>query len=142
MESQNQTVKEYYARRFLLPTIVIGVIGIILLLALPVKSVSSIIMITCSLLMFVFQYMSVYITIGEDFITLRPTPMKEENKVFFKNIKSIQYEKKYISIAYYNETSKTEENLKIPFNRLDDNTKTELLNNLHTCLKDKETLTN
>ena len=78
MESQNQTVKEYYARRFLLPTIVIGVIGIILLLALPVKSVSMIIMITCSLLMFVFQYISVYITIGENFITLRPTPMKEE----------------------------------------------------------------
>ena len=142
MESQNRTVKEYYARRFLLPTIVIGVIGIIILLALPVKSGSSIIMLTCSLLIFVFQYMSVYITIGEDFITLRPTPMKEENKVFFKNIKSIQYEKKYVSIDYYNDTSKTEENLKIPFNRLDDNTKTELLNNLHTCLKDKETLTN
>ena len=68
--------------------------------------------------------------------------MKEENKVFFKNIKSIQYEKKYVSIDYYNDTSKTEENLKIPFNRLDNNTKTELLNNLHTCLKDKETLTN
>ena len=142
MESQNRTVKEYYARRFLLPTIVIGVIGIIILLALPVKSGSSIIMLTCSLLIFVFQYMSVYITIGEDFITLRPTPMKEENKVFFKNIKSIQYEKRYVSIDYYNDTSKTEENLKIPFNRLDDNTKTELLNNLHTCLKDKETLTN
>ena len=142
MESQNRTVKEYYARRFLLPTIVIGVIGIIILLALPVKSGSSIIMLTCSLLIFVFQYMSVYITIGEDFITLRPTPMKEENKVFFKNIKSIQYEKKYVSIDYYNDTSKTEENLKIPFNRLDNNTKTELLNNLHTCLKDKETLTN
>ena len=142
MESQNQTVKEYYARRFLLPTIVIGVIGIIILLALPVKSGSTIIMLTCSLLIFVFQYMSVYITIGEDFITLRPTPMKEENKVFFKNIKSIQYEKRYVSIDYYNDTSKTEENLKIPFNRLDNNTKTELLNNLHTCLKDKETLTN
>lgn len=142
MESQNRTVKEYYARRFLLLTIVIGVIGIIILLALPVKSGSSIIMLTCSLLIFVFQYMSVYITIGEDFITLRPTPMKEENKVFFKNIKSIQYEKRYVSIDYYNDTSKTEENLKIPFNRLDNNTKTELLNNLHTCLKDKETLTN
>ncbi|MCO6552026.1 MAG: hypothetical protein J6563_03515 [Gilliamella sp.] len=137
MGSKNQAIKQFYARRFVMLRIVICIIAIIVILNIAPELWYNITLFLLLLVISIFQYFMVYITIGEDFITLRPAPVRSDISVLFDEIKSVRYEHQKIFIEYCNKITKQKSTLKISLNVLDNDTKTELLNTLHTVLKDK-----
>jgi ABC-type transport system involved in Fe-S cluster assembly fused permease/ATPase subunit len=138
MESKNQTIKQFYARYLAMFRIFVCIIAIIVMLVIAPELWYNTTLLLLVLVISIWQYFMVYITIGEDFITLRPAPVKSDISVLFDEIKSVRYEPKKIFIEYCNKISKQESILKISLSVLDNDTKTELLNILHTVLKDKE----
>ncbi|OCG17510.1 hypothetical protein A9G24_03075 [Gilliamella sp. App6-5] len=138
MESKNQTIKQFYARYLAMFRIFVCIIAIIVMLVIAPELWYNTTLLLLVLVISIWQYFMVYITIGEDFITLRPAPVKSDISVLFDEIKSVRYEPKKIFIEYCNKISKQESTLKISLSVLDNDTKTELLNILHTVLKDKE----
>lgn len=138
MKSKNQTVKQFYARYLAMSRIAVCLIAIIVMLVMAPELWYNITVLLLVLVISIWHYFMVYITIGEDFITLRPALVRSDISVLFDEIKSIRYEPKKIFIEYCNKISKQESTLKIPLSGLDNDTKTELLNTLHTVLKDKE----
>ncbi|MWP46919.1 hypothetical protein [Gilliamella sp. Pas-s27] len=138
MESKNQTTKQFYARYLSMLRIVVCIIVIMAMLVIAPELWYNIILLLLVLVISIWQYFMVYITIGEDFITLRPAPIRSDISVLFDEVKSVRYEPQKIFIEYCNKLSKQESTLKIYLNVLDNATKAELLNTLHTVLKDKE----
>ncbi|MWN89777.1 hypothetical protein GQ597_03505 [Gilliamella sp. Pra-s65] len=138
MESKKQTTKQFYARYLSMLRIVVCIIVIMAMLVIAPELWYNIILLLLVLVISIWQYFMVYITIGEDFITLKPAPIRSNISVLFDEVKSVRYEPKKIFIEYCNKISKQESTLKIYLNVLDNATKAELLNTLHTVLKDKE----
>ncbi|MWN30948.1 MULTISPECIES: hypothetical protein [unclassified Gilliamella] len=138
MESKNQTTKQFYARYLSMLRIVVCIIVIMAMLVIAPELWYNIILLLLVLVISIWQYFMVYITIGEDFITLKPAPIRSNISVLFDEVKSVRYEPQKIFIEYCNKISKQESTLKIYLNVLDNATKAELLNTLHTVLKDKE----
>ncbi|OCG32829.1 hypothetical protein A9G34_01645 [Gilliamella sp. Choc4-2] len=138
MESKNQTIKQFYARHLAMFGIVFCIIAIIAMLVISPKFGYNIAPLLSILVISILQYFMVYITIGEDFITFRPALIRSNINVLFDEIKSIRYEPKKVFIEYCNKITKQESTLKISLSVLDNDTKTEFLNTLHTVLKDKE----
>lgn len=138
MDSKNQSVKEFHARGYILP---IALTFPVLLLPLTISL--EFIIIVLGLIIFLsililLQYNMVYVKIGHDFITLKPTLGRMKQTVLFKNITSVRYEPKCVHINYFSKIKNAELTLKIYTNQLTSKTKTELLNTLHTVFKDKE----
>lgn len=140
MESKNQTVRHFYARRYLL---LLGIICFIAIIPLFISHSTLDLLIAFSLITFFIiiiflQYNMIYVKIGQDFITLKPGLIKEEQTVLFKDLKSIRYEPECVYINYFSEIENKELTLKIYTSILTSTTKINLLSTLRTIFKDKE----
>lgn len=142
MNSKNQNIKKFYARRLVILLIVIIVFTLIGIISMfPVQSSIHIFNISCVLVMLVSlicRYFMVYISIGDDFITFQPAPIRSEVSVLFDEVKSITYSPKKIFINYQNKVNGKDKKLKISLDVLEKDAKEDLLETLHTIFKDKE----
>lgn len=140
METNNQTVKLFYARRTLL--FLWPLSGTIFpLIRLPNAELFKLICFSILILIGIkafLQYNMIYVKIGPDFITLKPGLIKEEQTVLFKDLKSIRYEPECVYINYFSEIENKELTLKIYTSILTSTTKINLLSTLRTIFKDKE----
>ncbi|OCG21794.1 hypothetical protein [Gilliamella sp. App4-10] len=70
MESKNQTIKQFYARYLAMFRIFVCIIAIIVMLVIVPELWYNTTLLLLVLVISIWQYFMVYITIGEDFITL------------------------------------------------------------------------
>jgi hypothetical protein len=132
MEINNQNTKKFYARRnIILMAIPCAILFTIILILIPqdwMNYLPFLILLT----ILAVQYFMKYITIGEDFITYKPALLRTRVIVPFDQITSIEYQKTKVIINYGHNSS-----LKISIYSLVDNARKEILDILHTVLKDK-----
>ena len=139
MESQNQNIKQFKARRHVILLMILCVILFFITLMLPIEMNLSIGVPIIILIRVIWQFNMIYISIGDDYITYRPTaPLKGSVSMLFEEISSIDYQKNKVIINYKNKISNKEETVKIPLSVMEDEAKEKLLTTLHTVLKDKE----
>lgn len=139
MESKNQTVRHFYARRYLL---LLGIICFVAIIPLLISHSTLDLLIAFSLITFFIisiflQYNMIYVKIGQDFITLKPSLREIEQTVFFKDITSIKYKPNCVYINY-NNIEHANLTLNLYTTHLTYKTKTDLLNSLHTIFEEIE----
>lgn len=139
MESQNQNIEQFQARRNVIFLMIVCIIVFFMLLILPIGKNVSLAVPLILLFRAIWQFNMIYISIGDDYITYRPTaPLKGSVSMLFEEITSIDYQKNKVIINYKNKISNKEETVKIPLSVMEDEAKEKLLTTLHTVLKDKE----
>jgi hypothetical protein len=141
MEINNQNTKKFYARRNIILMAICCVIflavTLITLISTPklwTNNLTGFMILAglMNLILSICQYFMEYITIGEDFITYKPALLRTRVIVPFDQITSIEYQKTKVIINYGHNSS-----LKISIYSLVDNARKEILDILHTVLKDK-----
>ena len=139
MESHNQNIKEFQARRHVILLMIICIIALFIMLILPTSRNVSVGVPIILLMRAIWQFNMIYISIGDDYITYRPTaPLRSGASMLFKEISSINYQKNKVIINYKNKISHNEHTVKIPLTVMENKEKEKLLTTLHTVLKDKE----
>lgn len=136
---QPRNIKQFHARQYIIILIVLCIIACFFTLMLPTDQKISIGLPIIVIIRTIWQYNMIYISIGEDYITYRPTaPLRGETSILFKEITSVSYEKNKVIINYLNKISNNEHTVKIPLSVMEKEAKEQLLASLHIILKDKE----
>ena len=139
MESHNQNIKEFQARRHVILLMIICIIAFFIMLILPTSRNVSVGVPIILLMRAIWQFNMIYISIGDDYITYRPTaPLRIGASMLFEEISSINYQKNKVIINYKNKISHNEHTVKIPLTVMENEEKEKLLTTLRTVLKDKE----
>ena len=140
MESQNQNIKQFKARRHVILLIIICIIAFFIMLMFPVETNVCVgVPIILIFIRAIWQFNMIYIEIGDDYIIFIPTaPLGSAARMLFEEISSISYQKNKVIINYKNEISHNEHTVKIPLTVMENKEKEKLLTTLHTVLKDKE----
>ena len=139
MESQNQNIKQFKARRHVILLMILCVILFFITLMLPIEMNLSIGVPIIILIRVIWQFNMIYISIGDDYITYRPAaPLRSGVSMLFEEISSINYQKNKVIINYKNKISHKEHIVKIPLTVMENEEKEKLLTTLHTLLRDKE----
>ena len=77
MESQNQNIEQFQARRNVIFLMIVCIIVFFMLLILPIGKNVSLAVPLILLFRAIWQFNMIYISIGDDYITYRPTaPLK------------------------------------------------------------------
>lgn len=132
--------KKIYARRFVILRLIILIVAAIFLYEIDPDLWINFVVFIFVISVLIIRYFMVYVTIYENSITFRPIMIDSNINVPFDLIKSIKYEPKRIFINYTDEMDGKESTLTISLEKLDGNSKTELLDILKTVLKDKTLL--
>lgn len=133
---ENTSIKKFYARRFIKLIFVVSIC--LLLLSFLSEEIKLTLTALIILIICIFKYNMLYITIGENDITVTQTPFKKPIKIFFNEVISIKYEANKIAIYYCNSINHYETTFTLFLGQLENKAKTELIKTLQTILKDKQ----
>lgn len=142
MSSVENNKQEYYARRQVMMSIVICAIAVVIFFMLsmtmynmPLLPVGSFVLI---LIVQILRYNMVYVTIGDDYIAVKPAPIRGTTTALFDEITHIEQQPNKLIIFYQVANSQKENKLVIHFKAMEDDEKLALLTQLQPIIKAKE----